>query len=349
MTQSLRRCDLVRPLPKGYVQCRACAHFCAIPPGKAGKCGVRWNLEGQLVLATYGKAAALHLDPVEKKPLFHFHPGEPILSLGTVGCNLFCQFCQNWQISQFRAFTLTWEGPDRYLGEDWPPERVVAHAEALGVRLLAYTYNEPAVWLEYARDIAELGRARGMKSVLVTSGFETLEAWDYIAPYVDAANIDLKGFTEKFYREICGARLGPVLETLRHVAGLKGKVWLEVTTLLLEGYNDSEEEVRGMAEFLAGLSPDIPWHLTAAHPDYRMPDLRPTRKETLLRAYRIAKEVGLRYVYLGNVLDPERSSTFCPGCGRLLVRRLGYRVEPLWETPGVCPGCGESVPGVWRW
>jgi AmmeMemoRadiSam system protein B len=198
---------------------------------------VRRNLGGKLYLVTYGKAAAVHLDPVEKKPLYHFHPGEGILSLGTVGCNLFCAFCQNWQISQFREFSVSPEGHlDRPIGEDWPPERIVATAEALGVRLIAYTYNEPAVFMEYAHDTARLAKARGMKNVFVTSGFETKEAWDYIRPYLDAANVDLKGFTEKFYREVCGARLKPVLESLEHLVA--SGVWVEVTTLLLEGYND---------------------------------------------------------------------------------------------------------------
>ncbi|AFV75151.1 pyruvate-formate lyase-activating enzyme [Thermus oshimai JL-2] len=347
MTAALREADLVRPLPKGFVQCRACAHYCAIPQGGAGKCGVRRNLGGRLYLATYGKAAALHVDPVEKKPLFHFHPGEGILSLGTVGCNLFCAFCQNWTISQFRDFPFGEGGAGAYLGEDFPPERVVAAAEALGVRLLAFTYNEPAVFIEYARDTALLAKERGMKTVFVTSGFETKEAWAYIRPYLDAANVDLKGFREAFYREICGARLKPVLESLEHLVA-QG-VWVEVTTLLLEGYNTEEGELRAMARFLKGLSPEIPWHLTAAHPDYRMPHLTPTRRETLLKAYEIAKEEGMRFVYLGNILDEERSSTRCPDCGRLLLKRRGYRVEALWTDPGVCPGCGRRIPGVWSW
>ncbi len=339
-TVNLREADLVRPLPEGYVQCRACAHYCAVPPGGQGRCGVRRNREGRLYLAVYGKAIALHLDPVEKKPLYHFHPGEGILSLGTVGCNLFCRFCQNWRISQYRDF------PQEAPGEEMPPEAVVGLAHRLGVRLLAFTYNEPAVFIEYARDTARLAQAQGMKSVFVTSGFETREAWDYILPYLDAANVDLKGFREKFYREICGARLGPVLESLEYLHA-RG-VWLEVTTLLLEGHNTDPLELREMARFLRGLSPDLPWHLTAAHPDYRMLDLVPTRKATLLRAYEIAKEEGLRYVYLGNILDEAHASTYCPACGTLLIRRQGYRVEALWTTPGVCPGCGRRIPGVWE-
>ncbi len=351
-TPKLRECDLYRPLPRGWVQCTACHHWCAVPPGEAGKCGVRRNYGGRLYLVTYGKAAAVHVDPVEKKPLFHFHPGEPILSIGTVGCNLFCQFCQNWQISQFRAFKVdpTTGEPDRPIGEDWPPERVVETAKRAGIRLIAYTYNEPVVWIEYARDIARLARAEGMKNVFVSSGFETHPAWEYMEPYLDAINIDLKGFSEEFYRKLTGARLKPVLENIRFVGTeLKGKVWLEVTTLLLSGYNDSDEEIRGMAEFLYSVNPEIPWHLSAAHPAYRMPELKRTPHETLLRAYRIAKEVGLKFVYLGNVLDPEHESTYCPECGAPLIHREGYRVRTLWKEPGVCPRCGAKIPGVWSW
>ena len=348
----LRECDLYRPLPRGWVQCTACHHWCGVAPGEAGKCGVRRNYGGRLYLVTYGRAAAVHVDPVEKKPLFHFHPGEPILSLGTVGCNLFCRFCQNWQISQFRSFAVDLKTgePTAWIGEEWPPERVVRTAKEAGIRLIAYTYNEPVVWVEYAHDIAKLARAEGIKNVFVSSGFETLEAWKYMEPYLDAINIDLKGFTEGFYRELTGARLKPVLENIRHVGTeLRGRVWLEVTTLLLAGYNDSDEEIRGMAEFLYSVNPEIPWHLSAAHPAYRMPELRRTPHETLLRAYRIAKEVGLKFVYLGNVYDPAHESTYCPNCGALVIRREGYQVEPRWREPGVCPSCGARLPGVWTW
>ncbi len=348
----LRECDLYRPLPKGWVQCTACHHWCAIPPEGVGKCGVRRNHEGKLYLVTYGKIAAMHVDPVEKKPLFHFHPGEPILSMGTVGCNLFCQFCQNWHISQFRDFKVDFKTgqTDRWIGEDWPPDRVVDTARKMGVRLLAYTYNEPVVWAEYAHDIAELAKAEGMKNVFVSSGFETKHAWNYMEPYLDAVNLDLKGFTEEFYRKITGARLKPVLENIEFLGTEKwGKIWMEVTTLLLHGYNDSEEEIRGMARFLASVNPEIPWHLTAAHPDYKMQDLEYTPRTVLLKAYDIAKEEGLKFVYLGNIRDPEHESTYCPDCGELLIYRDVYRIKPMWKEPGVCPRCGRKIPGVWTW
>ncbi len=300
---------------------------------------------------TYGKAAAIHIDPIEKKPLYHFLPGEDILSIGTVGCNFRCQFCQNWEISQFREFHVdprTGE-PDRFIGYDAPPERIIATAEYYGVSLLAYTYNEPVVWIEYAHDTAALAVERGMRNVFVSSGFETHNAWKYMEGLLHAINVDLKGFTEKFYREITGARLKPVLENIEYLGGeIWPGIWVEVTTLIIDGYNDSDEELRGIARFLASVNPNIPWHITAAHPDYRMLHIRPTPHSTLIRAYEIGKEEGLKFVYVGNVYDPERSSTYCPKCGALLIRREGYRVEELWEERGVCHRCGERIPGVWK-
>jgi len=351
VSSALRECDLYRPLKNGVVQCTACHHWCAIKPGESGKCGVRRNFDGKLYLVTYGKAAAIHIDPVEKKPLYHFLPGEGILSIGTVGCNFRCQFCQNWEISQFREFYVdpkTGE-PDRFIGYDSPPERVVEAAEYYGVRLLAYTYNEPVVWIEYAHDIAALGVERGMRNVFVSSGFETHHAWKYMEGLLHAINVDLKGFTEEFYREITGARLKPVLENIEYLGGeVWPKIWLEVTTLVIDGYNDSEEELRGIARFLASVNPNIPWHVTAAHPDYKMLHIRPTPHSTLIKAYEIGKEEGLKFVYVGNVYDPERSSTYCPKCGTLLIRRDGYRVTEMWEERGVCHNCGEKIPGVWK-
>ena len=351
VSSALRECDLYRPLKNGVVQCTACHHWCAIKPGESGKCGVRRNYDGKLYLVTYGKAAAIHIDPVEKKPLYHFLPGEGILSIGTVGCNFRCQFCQNWEISQLRDFYVdpkTGE-PDRFIGYDSPPERIVEAAEYYGVRLLAYTYNEPVVWIEYAHDIAVLGVERGMRNVFVSSGFETHHAWKYMEGLLHAINVDLKGFTEKFYREITGARLKPVLENIEYLGGeVWPKIWLEVTTLVIDGYNDSEEELRGIARFLASVNPNIPWHVTAAHPDYKMLHIRPTPHSTLIKAYEIGKEEGLKFVYVGNVYDPERSSTYCPKCGTMLIRRDGYRVTEMWEERGVCHNCGEKIPGVWK-
>lgn len=351
VSSSLRECDLYRPLKKGVVQCTACHHWCAIKPGESGKCGVRRNYDGKLYLVTYGKAAAIHIDPIEKKPLYHFLPGEDILSIGTVGCNFSCLFCQNWEISQLKDFYVdpkTGE-PDRFIGYDAPPERIVATAEYYGVRLLAYTYNEPVVWIEYAHDTAVLAVERGMRNVFVSSGFETPHAWRYMEGLLHAINVDLKSFSDEFYRKITGGRLKPVLENIEYLGGeIWPKVWIEVTTLVIDGYNDSEEELRSIARFLASVNPNIPWHVTAAHPAYKMLHIRPTPHSTLIRAYEIGKEEGLKFVYVGNVYDPERSSTYCPKCGALLIRREGYRVEELWEERGVCHRCGEKIPGVWK-
>ena len=350
VSPKLRECDLYRPLKNGVVQCLACNHYCAIKPGESGICGVRRNFDGKLYLVTYGRAAAVHIDPVEKKPLYHFLPGSPIFSIGTVGCNFKCQFCQNWEISQFRDFYVdpkTGE-PDRWIGEYWPPEKIVETAQAYGVDLIAYTYNEPTVWIEYAHDTAKLAVERGMRNVFVSSGFETKYAWDYIEPYLHAINIDLKAFSEEFYRKITGTRLKPVLENIEYIGGEKwGKIWLEVTTLIIEGYNDDEEQLRGIARFLASVNPNIPWHVTAAHPAYKMLHIPITSHRTLIKAYEIGKEEGLKFVYVGNVRDPERSSTYCPKCGELLIYRDGYHVEERWKERGVCHRCGEKIPGVW--
>ncbi len=347
----MKECEVYRNLKDGIVQCLACHHFCTVRPGESGKCGIRRNFRGKLYLAVYGKAAAVHIDPIEKKPLYHFLPGEGILSIGTVGCNFRCQFCQNWEISQLREFNvdpITGE-TDTFIGYDWPPEKLVETAERYGVRLLAYTYNEPTVWIEYAHDTAYLAVRKGFRNVFVSSGFETHHSWKYMEGLLHGINIDLKGFTEKFYRDITGTRLKPVLENIEYLGSrIWPSIWLEVTTLIIEGYNDSEDELRGIAKFLASINPDIPWHITAAHPDYKMLHINYTSHETLIKAYEIGKEEGLKFVYVGNVYDPERSSTYCPRCGALLIKREWYRVVEMWKKRGECHKCGERVPGVWE-
>ncbi|HEY66410.1 MAG TPA: AmmeMemoRadiSam system radical SAM enzyme [Caldilineae bacterium] len=333
---------LQRPLRRGYVQCTACEHWCAIAPGEAGKCGVRRNLDGSLKLVIYGKAVAVNVDPVEKKPLFHFLPAQSIFSIGTVGCNFRCRFCQNWEISQFRDF----DPNDPRLGYDLPPEQVIAICRQRGIPMVALTYNEPAVFFEYAYDTCRLAHDAGILTAFVSSGFETKQALDLIAPYLDAINVDLKSFNDRFYREICGGRLQPVLRNIEYI-WRETDIWIEVTTLVIPGLNDSDAELRDAAQFLVEISPDIPWHLTAFHPNYRMLDRPSTPTSTLIRAYEIAQEAGLRYVYVGNVLDHTRESTYCPICGTLLIERAGYRVRVLWSQPGVCHRCGYRIPGVW--
>lgn len=347
----MRECDLYRPLKGDTVQCLACHHWCAIKPNGYGKCGVRRNFWGKLYLITYGKAAAVNIDPVEKKPLYHFLPGEGILSIGTLGCNFSCQFCQNWEISQMKDFNFNPETgeSDKFLGYYWPPERIVETAEDYGVRLIAFTYNEPVVWIEYAHDVAELSVKMGMRNVFVSSGFETHSSWEYMDGLLHAVNIDLKGFSEKFYREIIGARLKPVLKNIEYLGGeIWPKIWIEITTLVIEGYNDSEKELRGISRFIASINKSIPWHITAAHPDYKMLHIKHTSHRTLIKAYEIGKEEGLNFVYVGNIYDPERSSTYCPNCGELLILREWYRVKEYWKERGKCHKCGTEIPGVWE-
>ncbi len=339
----LQEASLVKHLKKQYVQCTACEHFCAIEPGGMGKCGVRRNYDGAFYLIVYGEAAALHVDPIEKKPLFHFLPTQRILSVGTVGCNFTCQFCQNWEISQAGDLA----DPSGYNGQQALPADLVATCRQRGIPMLAYTYNEPTVFFEYAYDTAKLAHAQGIRNVFVSSGFETLAALAMIEPYLDAINLDLKAFTDRFYREVCGTRLKPVLRNIEHIAR-NTRTWIEITTLLIPGLNDSEAELRDMAAWLASVSPDLPWHLSAFHPEHQMLDRPATSHRTLMRAWEIGIEAGLRYVYVGNVRDSLREATHCPACGQLLISRNWYNVTIHWREPGVCDACGARIPGVWR-
>ena len=333
---------LTRPLSDGAVQCQVCEHFCAVKPGQAGKCGVRRNYDGTLYLVVYGKAIAIHVDPIEKKPLFHFLPRGDVLSIGTYGCNFRCSFCQNWEMAQRRDFD---EERD-YLGQDAPPEVLVNTCRQRGIPMIAYTYNEPTVFFEYTYDTARLAHEQGIKNVYVSDGFMSRAALDMIAPYLDGINVDLKAFTEEFYRNVCGARLEPVKRNIRDIAQ-ETDVWIEVTTLLIPGLNDGDDELRAMADWLAGVDPETPWHVTTFRPAYKMLDRPPTSQRALARAYEIGKEAGLHYVYVGNVMDADRESTFCPQCGQLLIQRRGYDVREVWPERGVCPRCGHVVPGVW--
>jgi len=316
--------------------CTACEHWCSRAPGETGKCGVRRNDEGHLMLLVYGRATALAADPMEKKPLFHFLPGEQILSLGTVGCCFTCVFCQNWHTSQWKVDV---EEP----GFDLSPEEIVERCLRTRIRAVAFTYNEPAVFFEYAYDTARLAHENGIRTVFVSSGFETEEALETIEPYLDAVNVDLKAFSDRTYREMIGARLKPVLRNIGSLAA--SRAWLEVATLVVPQMNDSDAELRDMAEFLVSVSPDIPWHLSAFHPDYGLLDRPPTPGETLVRAREIGLEAGLRFVYLGNVSGGQ--DTTCPSCGEMLVEREWYWIRERWPEPGECPSCGAAIPGVW--
>ena len=335
---------LSKKLGSGKVLCQACAQACKLGEGEYGICGVRRVENGELHLLVYGLAAAVNVDPVEKKPMFHFLPESRAFSLGTVGCNFSCQFCQNFDISQFPK-----EHEHQIAGHEFPPERIVELAIENGCDSIAYTYNEPIVFFEYTYDTAKLAHERGLKNIYVTSGFETRKAIDLLAPYIDGMNIDIKGFTEEFYHEICGARLKPVLDTVKY-AHEKG-IWVEITTLLIPGKNDSDEEIRNIAKFIAGVDPTIPWHLSAFYPMYKMLDVPRTPGSTLRRAYKIGQKEGLKYLYVGNIDDEDFESTYCPHCGKRVIDRrgtIGQYVTNELDENGICPYCSYELEGVWH-
>lgn len=331
-----------KKLPNKVVRCEACAWYCRTSPDQAGVCSVRQNLDGELYLLVYGRAAAANIDPMEKKPLFHFLPGQEIFSLGTLGCNLACSFCQNWDISQA---TKGKSKPEENYGMELPPEKIVALCREKNLPAVAFTYNEPAIFLEYALDTMHLAKKAGLKTVFVSNGYESPETRAALKGQLDAINIDLKSFRDEFYQKICKARLAPVLENI--AAFHKDGVWVEVTTLLIPGENDSPEELTAIAEFLAGISKDLPWHLSRFHPDYQMTDKEQTPEPTLYLAREIGRKAGLRYVYLGNVLTKEGEDTFCPQCHSTVVHRSGYQVNLVNLKDGHCGSCHEPLAGRW--
>jgi pyruvate formate lyase activating enzyme len=337
-----KEADLVKPLSADVAQCQVCEHFCAVRPGEAGKCGVRRNFDGTLYLVVYGEAIAVHVDPIEKKPLFHFMPRGDVLSIGTYGCNFRCPFCQNWQMSQARDF----DDQRDYLGQQATPEALVNTCLRNGIPMIAYTYNEPTVFFEYTYDTAKLAHEHGIKNVYVSNGYMSQAALDAIEPYLDGINVDLKAFTDEFYREQCQARLEPVKRNIAHIAR-ETDIWIEVTTLLIPDLNDSDGELRAMAKWLAEVDSEMPWHVTAFHPDFQMLDRPGTSQRALARAYEMGKQAGLHYIYVGNVMDADRESTYCPECGEKLIQRQWYNVGESWRERGVCPQCGHVIAGVW--
>ena len=320
------------------VECFLCAHRCLIAPGKFGVCGVRQNREGKLFSHVYGEVIAAHIDPIEKKPLYHFLPGTMSFSIATLGCNFRCPFCQNWQISQAGRKGKTPGG-----GQALSPPEIVAAAVRRGCRSISYTYTEPTIFFEYAFDTARLAREAGLANVFVTNGYMTPEALRTIQPYLDAANIDLKAFREETYKEVCGARLAPVLDSIRLAREIG--IWIEVTTLVVPGMNDGDEELRSIARFIASVSPDIPWHISRFHPDFKYTETPATPAETLRKAASLAKEAGLKFIYIGNVWG-EAEVTNCPHCGKGLIRRSGFAVEENRIKDGKCYSCGGSIAGV---
>jgi len=325
-------------LPDGRIQCDVCPRACRLHEGQRGLCFVRGRLGDRIVLATYGRSSGFCIDPIEKKPLYHFLPGSAVLSFGTAGCNLACRFCQNWDISTSRETDS--------LTDAASPTDLAAAAERLGCRSIAFTYNDPVIFLEYATDVAGACREHGIRSVAVSAGYMCDEARRDLYAHIDAANIDLKAFSPQFYAKVALGRLEPVLDTLRYLR-YETDVWLEITTLLIPGHNDSTAEIDTLTRRVAEeLGPDVPVHFSAFHPSHKMLDVPPTPPATLTAARDIGLGNGLRFVYTGNVHDPEGSTTSCPGCGRAVIRRDGYRIRHYGlDDAGRCRACGTQLPG----
>ena len=326
-------------LADGRIQCDLCPRYCKLRDGQRGLCFVRANQDAQIVLTSYGRSSGYCIDPIEKKPLNHYLPGTPILSFGTAGCNLACKFCQNWDISKSREIDT--------LADHATPATIAKAAQQLGCRSVAYTYNDPVIFLEYAVDVAAACHERNVKSIAVTAGYITDVARPEFYQAMDAANVDLKAFTEEFYYKICGGHLQPVLDTLKYLKH-ETDVWFEITTLLIPGENDSERELEEMTQWVVeNVGPDVPWHFTAFHPDWKMMDKTHTPPSTLTRARRIAIKNGVRYAYTGNVHDEAGGSTYCHQCGKKLIGRDWY-VITAWNLTedGHCPHCGTKLAGV---
>jgi len=340
MVIEVKEAFLYKKLADKKVKCELCPHFCLIVDGKRGICGVRENQDGVLCSLVYGKIVSSYADPIEKKPLFHFLPGSFSYSIATAGCNFRCLFCQNWEISQMPREQRI------IIGEEKTPDEIVSAALKENCQSIAYTYTEPTIFFEFAYDCSKLAREKGLKNVFVTNGFMTAEALNMISPYLDAANVDLKSFREDFYRHISGARLAPVLETLKLVKKLN--IWVEVTTLLIPGLNDSKSELAEIANFIKNeLGEETPWHVSAFFPAYKMTDRPPTPAATLEIARQIGLEAGLKYVYAGNLPIEEAENTYCGKCKKLLIERRGFQVIKNYLKNGACPYCGERISGVW--
>ena len=330
-----------KKLNDGRLQCEVCPRLCKLHEGQRGLCFVRQSKDAQILLTTYGRSSGFCIDPIEKKPLNHFLPGTPVLSFGTAGCNLTCKFCQNWDISKSREF-------DK-LTEMASPEMIAKAANNNSCRSVAFTYNDPVIFLEYAMDVAEACRESGIHTVAVTAGYILPDAREEFFKHIDAANVDLKAFSEEFYKKICGGKLAPVLETLLYLKN-ETNVWFELTTLLIPGENDSPEEMNKMTEWIVeNLGPDVPLHFSAFHPDWKMRDIEFTPHSTLSRSREIALGNGIRNVYLGNVHDKSASSTYCHECGELLIGRDWYELSE-WhlDHSGCCVSCRTACPGFFE-
>lgn len=319
----------------GNTQCYLCAHRCNIKDGERGLCGVRLNSKGTLYSLVYGKLISRAIDPIEKKPLYHFLPGTRSYSIATAGCNFFCDFCQNWQISQ-----MTHEDGSIY-GEEFTPEEIAADAKTRQCESVSYTYTEPTIFFEFAYDTARIARGMGLKNTFVTNGYQTPETIEKMAEVIDAANVDLKAFSEGFYGERCGARLAPVLKAIRlmHEKG----IFLEITTLIVPGENDKKEEIKQIADFIVSVSPEIPWHVSRFHPQYKQTAKDWTRADVIFEALEMGKASGLKYLYAGNLPGGKYENTYCPRCGAPVIERSGFSSRTIGLSGNHCSNCGEAL------
>ena len=343
----MKKALLYSRLEDDLVSCHLCSHRCQIADGKRGICGVRENHGGELYTLVYDRIISCNVDPIEKKPFYHFLPGTLSLSIATVGCNFRCRNCQNYQISQMPG-----DEQGRINGQKLSPDEIVNTATRYRCTNISYTYTEPTTFFELALDTARLAldtarlaHSKGLRNNFVTNGYMTAEALQLINPYLDAANVDLKGFDDQRYRQVCGARLQPVLDTIRLMHELG--IWVEVTTLLIPGHNDSESELEELARFILSVSPDIPWHISAFYPTYKMTDRPRTSVESIHRAGEIGRKIGLRYVYSGNIPGDENEDTYCYNCHKKLIDRWGFQVQENVMQEGKCPSCHTAIPGLW--
>ena len=338
--ENLKQAVLWEPLnEQEKVRCRLCDWQCVINNGKTGKCCVRKNIDGTLYSLNYNKVIAANPDPIEKKPLFHFQPGSRSFSIATMGCNFQCEFCQNWQISQAAIEEGTING------QAINPETIVAAAKRDGCNSIAYTYTEPTIFMELCNDCGLLAKEHGMANIFVSNGFMTIEAIDFAAKWLDGINVDLKSFSDDFYTKLCKAKLQPVLDTISYIAK-ETNIWMEITTLLIPGENDSDEELKKLADFLVNnAGPDVPWHVSRYYPQYKHLKSEPTPTESLEKAYQIGKSAGLRYIYVGNVQGSKLESTFCYKCDELLIERTGYRIIANNIKDSKCPNCETEIAG----
>ena len=327
-----------KKLPELRVECLLCPRKCAVADLERGSCGVRENRGGKYYTLVHSRPCTSHVDPIEKKPFFHYRPGTQAYSIATVGCNFTCKYCQNWTISQFRPEDV----PSTYV----TPERIVAAAKGHKCRSIAHTYGEPVVFYEYMRDIAIVGKEKGIPSVMISNGYIRQEPMKELCKVLDAVKVDLKGFTEKFYKDICGGTLKPVLDNLEFLAA--SGVWYEIVILVIPTLNDGQKEIRGMCKWIHDkLGSNVPVHFSRFHPTYLLKNIFPTPLRTLERCYDTARGVGLKYVYLGNVPGHKAEKTYCHNCGKEVVTRVGYTIRRIAVKKGKCTGCGTAIPGVW--